>query len=324
MRAMLTAIVARTRTIAGAIRRRRSRGDLESVIPELVAIGCFLLLLWASIGIAINHEYGTAKSAAMQSTANLARAFEESTRRTVGQIDQILLSARAFYSVQGNRFNFIEWARTQTLPDQMTAGIAMADSSGNVLADTLPSHRKISIADRPHFLAQLNSSRDELNISPPMLGRVTNQYKPRGRAARGAAAPPLRELGDDTASGKPIVLREGRFGPYVTDGETNASLRKGDAPEAITLQRAIELLAERRAAAPSTKRRTTSRQIKHGAGRARPRSPASHQGQDDREQARRHPGQRFVGSQNTQFRGIIGAAFALPDTDSHTLSIALQ
>jgi len=84
------------------------------------------------------------------------------------------------------------------------------------------------------------------------------QPKQRGRAARGAAAPPLRELGDDTASGKPIVLREGRFGPYVTDGETNASLRKGDAPEAITLQRAIELLAERRAAGPSTKRRTTT------------------------------------------------------------------
>src|ERR1035438_1337985 len=81
------------------------------------------------------------------------------------------------------------------------------------------------------------------------------QPKPRGRAARAAAAPPLRELGDDTASGKPIVLREGRFGPYVTDGETNASLRKGDAVESITPQRAIELLAERRAAAPAPKRR---------------------------------------------------------------------
>ncbi len=48
------------------------------------------------------------------------------------------------------------------------------------------------------------------------------QPKQRGRAARAAAAPPLRELGEDPASGKPIVLREGRFGPYVTDGETNA------------------------------------------------------------------------------------------------------
>ncbi len=83
------------------------------------------------------------------------------------------------------------------------------------------------------------------------------QPKPRGRAARAAAAPPLRELGDDTASGKPIVLREGRFGPYVTDGETNASLRKGDTIESISPQRAIELLAERRAAAPAPKRKAS-------------------------------------------------------------------
>jgi DNA topoisomerase I len=82
------------------------------------------------------------------------------------------------------------------------------------------------------------------------------QPKPRGRG-RAAAAPPLRELGDDVASGKPIVLREGRFGPYVTDGETNASLRKGDSPESVTLQRAIELLAERRAAAPAPRRQAS-------------------------------------------------------------------
>jgi DNA topoisomerase-1 len=84
------------------------------------------------------------------------------------------------------------------------------------------------------------------------------QPKPRGRAARAAAAPPLRELGDDTVSGKPIVLRDGRFGPYVTDGETNASLRKGDMAESITPQRAIELLAERRAAAPAPRRTARS------------------------------------------------------------------
>ena len=51
------------------------------------------------------------------------------------------------------------------------------------------------------------------------------------------------------------MLREGRFGPYVTDGTTNASLRKGDDLETITIERAAELLAERRAAGPSTRRR---------------------------------------------------------------------
>jgi DNA topoisomerase-1 len=89
------------------------------------------------------------------------------------------------------------------------------------------------------------------------------QPKPRGRAARAAAAPPLRELGADPASGKPIVLREGRWGPYATDGETNASLRKGDLVESVTLQRAAELLAERRAAGPPAPRRKTA-----GTGRA--------------------------------------------------------
>jgi DNA topoisomerase-1 len=75
------------------------------------------------------------------------------------------------------------------------------------------------------------------------------QPKTRRRRAE-AAAPPLREVGDDPASGKPIVLREGRFGPYVTDGETNASLRKGDSVDDLTLDRAAELLADRRARGP--------------------------------------------------------------------------
>ena len=75
-------------------------------------------------------------------------------------------------------------------------------------------------------------------------------------ASRGAAAPPgpararagrSRSSAPDPASGKPIVVRDGRFGPYVTDGETNASLRRGDTPDGITLERAVELLAERRA-----------------------------------------------------------------------------
>ena len=66
--------------------------------------------------------------------------------------------------------------------------------------------------------------------------------------------PPLKELGPDPVSGAPIVLKEGRFGPYVTDGETNASLRKGDTVDAITPQRAAELIADRRAAGPPVKR----------------------------------------------------------------------
>ncbi len=76
------------------------------------------------------------------------------------------------------------------------------------------------------------------------------QPKQRGRAA---AAAPLKELGVDPVSQGPVTVREGRFGPYVTDGEHNASLRKGDDVESITLERAAELLADRRERAPVKK-----------------------------------------------------------------------
>jgi DNA topoisomerase-1 len=80
--------------------------------------------------------------------------------------------------------------------------------------------------------------------------------KPKERRRRGqAASGPLREVGSDPLSGKEIVVRSGRFGPYVTDGETNASLRRGDEPETVTLERATELLAERRAKGPVERRK---------------------------------------------------------------------
>jgi DNA topoisomerase-1 len=78
--------------------------------------------------------------------------------------------------------------------------------------------------------------------------------QPKLRGRRTAAAPPLRELGVDPASGKPMVIKDGRFGPYVTDGESNASLRRGDSVEEITDERASELLADRRARGPVVKK----------------------------------------------------------------------
>jgi DNA topoisomerase-1 len=78
--------------------------------------------------------------------------------------------------------------------------------------------------------------------------KIYSEPKRSGRQA--ASAPPLRELGNDPASGKPMVIKDGRFGPYVTDGETNASLRKGDDVLSITDERAAELLADRRARGP--------------------------------------------------------------------------
>ena len=78
---------------------------------------------------------------------------------------------------------------------------------------------------------------------------ILAQPKTRGRAA----AAPLKELGEDPASGKPVVVKSGRFGPYVTDGEYNATLRKDDSIEELTLERAAELLADKRAKGPAKK-----------------------------------------------------------------------
>ena len=88
--------------------------------------------------------------------------------------------------------------------------------------------------------------------------KIYSEPKKRGRAAA-ASQPPLREMGNDPVSGKAMVVKDGRFGPYVTDGETNASLRKTDSVEELTDERAAELLAERRAKGPVTKKKPAAR-----------------------------------------------------------------
>ena len=104
----------------------------------------------------------------------------------------------------------------------------------------------------------LASEEQLLTLTVPEAEELLAQ--PKQRRGRGAAKPPLKELGPDPGSGKPLVVKDGRFGPYVTDGETNASLRRGDDVDGLTLERALELLAERRAKGPAQPRaRTRSR-----------------------------------------------------------------
>jgi DNA topoisomerase-1 len=95
--------------------------------------------------------------------------------------------------------------------------------------------------------------------------------KERGRAA----AAPLKELGDDPVSGKPMVVKEGRFGPYVTDGETNATLRKDDEPESITPERGAELLAEKRARGPVTRKKVVKKATKKATKKAATKKAAA-------------------------------------------------
>jgi DNA topoisomerase-1 len=79
------------------------------------------------------------------------------------------------------------------------------------------------------------------------LDEAVEIYKQPKVRRRGVAKPPLKDLGVDPETKKPIIIKDGRFGMYVTDGETNATLRRGDTVEAMTIERALELLAGRRA-----------------------------------------------------------------------------
>ena len=79
------------------------------------------------------------------------------------------------------------------------------------------------------------------------LDEATAIYKEPKVRRRGAAKPPVKDLGLDPASGSAVLVKDGRFGLYVTDGVTNATLRRGDSVEFLTLERGMELLAGRRA-----------------------------------------------------------------------------
>jgi DNA topoisomerase-1 len=119
----------------------------------------------------------------------------------------------------------------------------------------------------------IESEEQLLTITLDEAAAILAQPKLRGRKT--AAAPPLKELGNDSVSGKPMVVKDGRFGPYVTDGETNASLRKGDDIETLTDERASELLADRRARGPVTKKATKKAPAKKAAAKKAPAKRAA-------------------------------------------------
>ena len=77
--------------------------------------------------------------------------------------------------------------------------------------------------------------------------------EPKQFGRRGSAKPPLREFGEDPTNGKPVVAKEGRFGPYITDGETNVTVPRGTTVEELTVQQAYDMLADKRAKGPTKK-----------------------------------------------------------------------
>jgi DNA topoisomerase-1 len=159
--------------------------------------------------------------------------------------------------------------RTSSLPSTLSPEAATLEDALRLLA--LP--RVLGESDGEQVTAQLGRygpyiakgketrslESDEQVFAVTLEEALALLAQPKQRRGRGQAAGPLRELGADPVSGKPVVVRSGRFGPYVTDGETNATLRGSDTPESVTLERASELLAARRERGPAQPRRGRAR-----------------------------------------------------------------
>jgi DNA topoisomerase-1 len=120
----------------------------------------------------------------------------------------------------------------------------------------------------------LDNEEQIFTITADEARQIYAQPKQRGRAA---AKPPLKELGNDPASGRPMIIKDGRFGAYVTDGEVNATLRRGDDIDSITGERAAALLAEKRTKGPAQKvpgRRVAKKSARKAPTRKRPEAAA--------------------------------------------------
>jgi len=160
---------------------------------------------------------------------------------------------------------------TEVLPDDATEKPRTASLLSSMSPETLTLDDALKVLTLPRVVGELEGeevvaqngrygpyvkkgsesrsleSEDQLFSVTEDEARALFSQPPRRRGRRGAPKGPLRELGTDPGTGRALVVKDGRFGPYVTDGETNASLRRGDTVDGLTLERASELLAERRA-----------------------------------------------------------------------------
>lgn len=154
-------------------RFRASARGLRPLLPEFLAILALVTLVWISIGALLIRERQHAVDTAVNTTAVLSKAFEESTKRIVTEIDQTLLSARTAYQMEGDSFDLQKWAKAVVRSDDLRVQIALMGRNGDEIKSTLAisNLHKVNIADRPHFQAQLDPSHDDLYISNPVVGR---------------------------------------------------------------------------------------------------------------------------------------------------------
>jgi two-component system, sensor histidine kinase len=144
----------------------------------ILGFGLFsLFLIWLGALYFSRADFSQTENAAYQNATNLARAFEEHIIRVLQAYDQTLLFVRSSYANDPDRFNLANWAHQQHFVSDLAVQVAIVDKNGLLRDSNLSgASRYLDLSDRDHFRVHMNTSRDELYISTPVIGRVSNRW----------------------------------------------------------------------------------------------------------------------------------------------------
>jgi diguanylate cyclase (GGDEF)-like protein len=165
------ALMERARSIAAAALPIVSHGSLY--------IGVILIgLVWLSISFFLDNERTSSEQAAVQNSMNLAGAFEEHLVRSIKDVDRSLQTVRSRYVREPQAFDLIGWLRTVELFKEDVLQVSIVDAQGRVKLSSVDPVRfaGLDLSDREHFRVHLQSDRDELFISKPVIGRTTGKW----------------------------------------------------------------------------------------------------------------------------------------------------
>jgi DNA topoisomerase-1 len=240
-------VVVRVGRYGATLQRGEERRPLPPEIePDALTLERALELLAEGTG---DRDLGTDPETGLTVVARQGRFGPYVQLGTTEEVDGRPRTASLFQSMTPDTVTLAEGLRLLSLP--------------RVLGNDAAGHEVTAQNGRygPYLKAgsETRSLPDEPSLFTVTLDEALALFAQPKTRGRRAAAEPLRELGDDPASGRAVTLRKGRYGPYVTDGETNASLRTGDDPETLTIDRAAELLQDRRDRGPATRTRGTKK-----------------------------------------------------------------
>ena len=177
LRSLTDAISMRLIAIGGRLTRLSKHGFGIAGGRGSIFVGLLAGTIWLGAFYMATEDADRTEAAAYHDTANLARAFEENIIRLIQAYDQILLFARSTYTKNPEAFDLIEWAHRQQFSSEAGFQIVIINETGVLAASTLGMPESpMDLSDREHFQVHLHGDKDELFISKPVLGRVSNKW----------------------------------------------------------------------------------------------------------------------------------------------------